>query len=211
MKKVVKRSVVIVLMLIFLIPLYGMHRAVAMVSLRKPSISHARMRPAELNASAIRTRADVDAMVAITDRHFAKVPGYATVKERLYKSLETTREQQMRGYAYELEVAWYLQQKEKHTICLFDYVYTHPGLAAREIDIVTNLCAVECKYVNWDAIQQSDHITARITKQFTEQAALVRAGLVGVPHFMVCSKNQIPFEWKVWFWQQGILYMEGPN
>jgi hypothetical protein len=165
-----------------------------------------------LNASAIKTRADVDAMVAITDRHFGAAPGYVTVKERLYKSLDTKTEPQMRGYAYELEVAWYLKEREKHTICAFDQMYMHPTLDfAREIDIVTNLCAVECKCVNWDAIEQSDYITARITKQFTEQAALVRAGLVGVPHFMVCSKNQIPFEWKVWFWQQGILYMEGPN
>jgi hypothetical protein len=188
-----------------------MHRAAAVVSLRKPYLSHLRVRPAELNATAIKTRADVDAMVAITDRHFAKVPGYATVKERLYKSLDTNIEQQMRGYAYELEVAWYLKEREKHTICSFDYVYTYPGLAAREIDIVTNLCAVECKCVNWEAIQRSDYITARIARQFTEQAALVRAGLVGVPHFMVCSKNQIPFAWKVWFLEQGIMYMEGPN
>jgi hypothetical protein len=206
-----KRSAMIILMSMMWTPLFGMHRAAAVVSLRKPSISHARVRPAELNASSIKTRADVDAMVAITDRHFGVVPGYGTVRERLYKSLDTKTEQQMRGYAYELEIAWYLKEKEKHTICLFDCVYTHPGLAAREIDIVTNLCAVECKCVNWDAIQQSEYITARIAKQFTEQAALVRAGLVGVPHFMVCSKNQIPFEWKVWFWQQGILYMEGPN
>lgn len=190
--------------------LHAMHGHITAVSLRKAHASPARIRPS-LNAATIKTRTDVDMMVALTDVRFAAVPGYDTLKNRLYASLDTKTQQQIQGYAYEFEVAWYLEQVEKHTIRSFEQKYTHPVLSfTREIDIVTDFCAIECKNINWDAIQRSDYITAHVTKQFIEQGELVRAGLVGVPYFMVCSKNQIPFNWKVWFHQRSILYMEGP-
>lgn len=191
-------------------PLFGMYRVAAVAARSKPHQPSVRVRPA-FDVSAIKTYADVDALTKMTDRHFAEVPGYATLKKRLYASLDTKKEPHIQGYAYELLVACYLVHAEKQTVCAFEQKYTHPELCfTREIDIITDRCAIECKNISWEAVQRSAFITASIAKQFSEQAALVHAGLVGVPYFMVCSKNPIPFAWKTWFWQQAILYMEGP-
>lgn len=137
--------------------------------------------------------------------------GYHYVKNNIYRSLESSTAYTAKGYVYELQVAIDLVLRENQTILAFEKKYTHPQLHfIREIDIITDLCAIECKCIKWHSVQRSDYIAAKLATQLSEQYELVQSGIVGVPHFMIYSKNAIPFDWKVWLSQKGILYAEGP-
>ncbi len=160
----------------------------------------------------VKSTQDVEKITRITDPYFADVPGYPRLKNQLDKALKNPHRYTAKGYVYELEVALYFLEKENQTICAFEKKYTHPlARFTREIDIITDSCAIECKNIDWDSVQRSEYISSLIARQFCEQNELVHSGVVGVPYFMLCSKNQIPFTWKVWLAQRGIFYMEGPQ
>ena len=181
-------------------------------NVRTVSANRLQVRFAQRHRSFEITGEDVEKIVCITDPYFSHVPGYPSLKNQLDKSLHNPHRHTAKGYVYELEVALYFVKKEKQVIHAFEKKYTHPQLMfTREIDIVTEHCAIECKCIDWLTVLGSKYISEKLASQLAEQNELVRSGIVGVPCFMVCSKNQIPFDWKIWFAQQGILYMEGPQ
>lgn len=206
-----KRSFIFLLCLVLTDPVCGMHRSVAAVHVRTTTTRmRARSMP-RLRTLEVRSQEDVDAITQVTDPYFMQVPGYPELRRKLAQSLDDSRLWIAKGYPYELETALYLLCKEHQTILAFEKKYIHPvSKKKREIDIVTNCCACECKNITWESVQQYPYIAAQLAMQFTEQNELVRSGVVGVQHFMVCSKNPIPFNWKLWFAQRNILYMEGP-
>ncbi len=154
---------------------------------------------------------EIEAILTTTDPLFNAVAGYNCVKNNIYRSLESSSLYTAKGYVYELQVAVDLMLRENQTIVAFEKRYTHPHLHfTREIDIITDSCAIECKCITWQSLQRSAYISAKLVSQLMEQHELVRSGVVGVPYFMIYSKNAIPFDWKVWLSQKGILYAEGP-
>ncbi len=154
---------------------------------------------------------DVQTMLSVADCYFETTPGYPDVKKKLYAALKNDNQNALKGYLFEVETARELRINRGQNIRAFHKKCAHPQyMYVREFDIVTDICAYECKNVGWPAIDASMYLTAQLATQFAEQAELVRSGTVDVRYFMVCSKNPIPFHWQVWFMQQSILYMEGP-
>lgn len=202
---------IILLSMIGVQPIWGMGRSFAAPHVRTAATRIRSRTMSQFRTLEVRSQRDIDEITQLTDLYFKNIPGYPQVKERLTRSLENPQRHAAKGYAYELETALYLVCKEHHTIFAFEKKYTHPAFKfTREIDLTSNRCACECKNINWESVKRSPYISAQLATQFSQQNELVRSGVVGVPHFMVCSKNPIPFDWKLWLSQRNILYMEGP-
>jgi hypothetical protein len=191
--------------------IYGMHGPRVSVPRRTSKVRSYATVVSRIRTKEAVSRDNATSLIAMANPYFEGVPGYDCLKKKLSKSFENPN-RFAKGYLYELEVALHLMHTRRETICAFEKKFSHPWcFHTREIDIITDRCAYECKNINWESVQCSDYITQLLVAQFAEQAMLVASGVVGVPYFMVCSKNEIPVEWKWWFAQHAILYMEGPH
>lgn len=157
----------------------------------------------------IHTEADIhiiEYVIAQTDLLFKEVPGYKKVVENVYTSFNGFLSHTSKGPLYELQVALDFHSRG-HTICAFEKTYKNEKInCERELDIITNLCAIECKNIHWHLAEHSPKILRKIQQQIYDQKALVDSGTIGVPHYILCSKNEIPLTCRNWLEEQGVFY-----
>lgn len=152
---------------------------------------------------------EVPTLLKHATHQFGKVPGFSKIHAHIYTSADANRWMITKGYIYELFVAWNLHN-HGHIIKKFNADYMGNGLA-RQIDIVTDQWAIECKNIQWERVDQSYEITKELERQFYEQHALVKEGHVtGITWYVIYSYNPIPYAWKIKFNQKGIMYQQGP-
>jgi hypothetical protein len=148
----------------------------------------------------------IEQVVSHTHPLFESIPGYAGVVEKVVTSFNGLLPHISKGALYELQVALDFYNRG-HTICAFEKVYVDAKTGcARELDIITNMCCIECKNINWFIAEKSPHIMQKMHKQIKEQQALVVAGVVGVPQYVFCSRNEIPLNECNWLREQGVFY-----
>jgi hypothetical protein len=107
-----------------------------------------------------------------------------------------------RGAAYEVEAAYNLIQKGEEVIGLGEHIQY--GSTSREFDIITKNKLIECKNINWAKNVRDPNNSMPI--RFGAQAKIAKGhGKI----FEIHSKQAIPDEWKHWFREKNITFIEG--
>lgn len=196
--------IVWMVLLFSFINIYSMHYALKQCIQRSHLVNVSHIQPQRSN----RTYNIIEETASL----FNKVPGYDKLINKFHTALQGRLSHTAKGQLYELEVAFDLY-KHGHEIKAFEIFYTDEQSGyAREIDIVTDQCAVECKDIQWNYLLGSPKVRQRFERQLYEQYTIVASGAVGaeVHYFIFYSKQPIPSWQKKWLKEQHIFYMQGP-
>jgi hypothetical protein len=146
---------------------------------------------------------DIGQIVKKTDALFSHVPGYKKVVKNLHASFNESS----KGALYELQVALEFHSRG-HKICAFEKIYKDEKNGCMcELDIITDLCGIECKNINWHSAEKWPKVIPKMHKQIKDQQALINSGVVGVSQYIFCSKNEIPLIECDWLCEQGVHYL----
>lgn len=141
-------------------------------------------------------------------QHFAEIPGYQDLLDSIKSCYENPH--YLKGFLFELEAALTLCEQSDSTIEKFHYIMHRPNSTiasdAREIDVLSNHHATECKYHAWKHVNQSN-----LRKQLGHQHSILKDhnNYYGTRYkHLFYSKNTIPNNVKQWLIDHNIEYRE---